>query len=334
MLFLFCLPFRLLIRAMPLLLVAMYPIWMATSCATLGSVNKGKLVQTKCMFLVLTLWGVSWLTVFFCHHLGIAWPWWLSPGAPFLLLPSALPVAALLWLAFQLGMFPGLMVKVAGKGCLLLGMPVKMPSGRPLPKIWLWRAFLSLARVFDATAAHGLLQCIVWYLLCSIASSRLHLQPVNTGIDTPPQLVNRPALEDDEDALLAHLSTANTPRFVPDVHRGKVTSVYDGDTLTVAARHGGHGKPYRFALRLLGIDAPEIRGVSDREKQAALAARDVLRAAILGEIVTLDVSAGFDKYGRLLAVVRHDRYGDVSRMLLEHGHALPYDGGTRAGWDV
>ena len=51
---------------------------------------------------------------------------------------------------------------------------------------------------------------------------------------------------------------------------------------------------------LPGIDAPEIRGaISAGEKRAAFVARDALRAAILGELVTLTVYR-FDKYGRLL----------------------------------
>ena len=69
------------------------------------------------------------------------------------------------------------------------------------------------------------------------------------------------------------------------------------------------------------------------EKRAAIAARDALRAAILGELVTLTVH-GFDKYGRLLAAVAHDHEGDMSQWMLEAGHARPYDGAKREAWGV
>ena len=86
-------------------------------------------------------------------------------------------------------------------------------------------------------------------------------------------------------------------------------------------------------MRLSGIDAPEIRGaISAGEKRAAFVARDALRAAILGELVTLTVYR-FDKYGRLLAAVAHDSKGDMSQWMLEAGHARPYHGGRRAAWE-
>ena len=69
------------------------------------------------------------------------------------------------------------------------------------------------------------------------------------------------------------------------------------------------------------------------EKRAAIAARDALRAAILGELVTLTVHS-FDKYGRLLASVAHAHEGDMSHWMIDAGHARPYDGATRGAWMV
>ena len=89
----------------------------------------------------------------------------------------------------------------------------------------------------------------------------------------------------------------------------------------MAARHSGRGSAYRFTLRLLGIDTPEITGASADEKRVARAARDVLSEMVLGEMVKIDVSAGFDKYGRLLAVVTHDIHGDVAQVLVQKGYA-------------
>ena len=79
--------------------------------------------------------------------------------------------------------------------------------------------------------------------------------------------------------------------------------VYDGDTLTVAARHARHGTPYLFKVRLAGIDAAEMRGGGPEEKVAAVAARDALREQVLGKIVTIVPTGEQEKYGRLLASV-------------------------------
>merc|ERR1719231_1697933 len=89
-----------------------------------------------------------------------------------------------------------------------------------------------------------------------------------------------------EDRRLAKCTQSNTLKFVPDVRRARVVSVYDGDTITVAARHH-KGSPALFKVRLAGIDAPEMRGGSAAEKQAALAARDFLRDLVLEKHVTL-----------------------------------------------
>ena len=221
------------------------------------------------------------------------------------------------------------------------GKPVLLPIiNRPLPKECLWWAHLQVARIYRASLPRQLLQCCACYVLL-----------VSSGtVATPPTALTHLLFEDvrnmmvwqtpgsahtlqhGEDVHVAHCSTSNTPRFMPNVRRGKVTAVYDGDTLTVAARHDGQGIPYRFSVRLSGVDAPEIRGgASTDEKRAAIAARDALRTAVLGEIVTLTVYS-FDKYGRLLASIAHDHKGDMSQWMLETGHARPYDGGKRESW--
>ena len=89
-------------------------------------------------------------------------------------------------------------------------------------------------------------------------------------------------------------------------------------------------------LRLVGIDAPEMRAKDAAEKAAATEARDALRGEILNTIVDLaDVS--FDKYGRILARVTRQRgclggrREDMSTWLLDRGYAVPYDGGAKPG---
>ena len=131
-----------------------------------------------------------------------------------------------------------------------------------------------------------------------------------------------------EDRTLRHCTSSNTPKFIPDVKRARCVGVYDGDTITVAARHAKRGQPCLYKVRLAGIDAPEIRGGSVAEKEAALAARDFLAALVLNKGVTLSELAT-EKYGRLLARV-HCRGRDLSEVMLERGGGVyAYNGGAK-----
>ena len=284
----------------------------------------GSLIYGACCVLRLVVCLVSWVQ---------DWPWWCAPDKCVLYMATLLPVAAPSAVAAG-----RLLVRLGLRAVVALrdigDKPVRLPVVcRPLPKVWIWWAHVRLVRCYRARLSRQLLQCCACYFL--LVSSGM--------VDTPPQALTNlhhefvwpaHATHHAEDAHVARCSTKNTPRFLPDVQRGKVIAVYDGDTLTVAARHGGQGGPYRFSVRLSGIDAPEIRSAASAgEKRAAIAARDALRAAILGELVTLTVHS-FDKYGRLLASVMHAHKGDMSHWMIDAGHARPYDGAKREAWGV
>ncbi|SMF77521.1 nuclease homologue [Tistlia consotensis] len=108
-----------------------------------------------------------------------------------------------------------------------------------------------------------------------------------------------------------------------------VVSVYDGDTLTVRA-HVWLGTTVETAVRLRGVDAPEIRGKCESERAAAIRARDTLRD-LVGSVVELRRIEA-DKYGgRVDADVFTDGK-NVAADLVAAGLARPYDGGHRVGW--
>jgi len=127
----------------------------------------------------------------------------------------------------------------------------------------------------------------------------------------------------------------NTTPFVPPVKGGKVIKVYDGDTITIASKLPYMSSPmYRFTVRLNGIDCAEIKGHTFNEKEIAVKARDALSNMILGKWVELR-NVSTEKYGRILADVY---YGGVcvNTWMLENGHAVIYDGGTKqrpSDWD-
>lgn len=127
----------------------------------------------------------------------------------------------------------------------------------------------------------------------------------------------------------------DTIPFTFPIKYGKVIKVYDGDTITIAAKlPNTNGPVYRFSVRLDGIDTPEIKGKSVAERELAKQARDVLHELIYGKVVELR-NVTNEKYGRILADVY---IGDtnVNQWLVSENFAVLYDGGKKqrpASWD-
>ena len=117
-----------------------------------------------------------------------------------------------------------------------------------------------------------------------------------------------------------------------------VVSVIDGDTLEVRV-HIWLGQDLNTRVRLAGIDAPELHGKCDREKNLARRARDYLLARLVpveaeagaGEVRLREVRYG--KFaGRVLARVETLDGTDLGQGLIAAGLARPYDGRGRASW--
>jgi len=120
----------------------------------------------------------------------------------------------------------------------------------------------------------------------------------------------------------------NTVPFVPPINGGKVVKVYDGDTFTLASKLPNADSPiYRFSIRLNGIDAPEIKGKTQAEKELAVKSRDALNKLIMNKIVRLE-NISIEKYGRILADVYIDNIC-VNEYMIDNKYAIRYDGGTK-----
>ena len=132
--------------------------------------------------------------------------------------------------------------------------------------------------------------------------------------------------------LLQPIMWNQTIQFIPPITQGQVIKVYDGDTITIASRMPIPESPlYRFSVRLAGIDAPEIKGKSEEEKESALKAREALSNLLLHKVVELR-NVKTEKYGRLLAdVYLNDLH--INQWLLDQKLAVPYDGGTKISPD-
>lgn len=111
----------------------------------------------------------------------------------------------------------------------------------------------------------------------------------------------------------------------------KITSIYDADTFRVNIKGWPGIVGHRMSVRVNGVDAPEMRGKCQKEKERARKAKQftvaVLRA---GKRIELrNIRRG--KYFRLLADVYVDGK-NLAELLIKNGHARPYHGGHRQGW--
>ena len=122
----------------------------------------------------------------------------------------------------------------------------------------------------------------------------------------------------------------NTEPFVPEFTTGKVIKVYDGDSVTVAAVVTG--KIYRFSVRLVGIDTPELRSSNPVEKTRAKHVQQQLHDLIFDKYVTARILDN-DKYGgRVLGDLWTKDGLHVNKYMLDSGFAVPYHGATKRTW--
>ena len=107
-------------------------------------------------------------------------------------------------------------------------------------------------------------------------------------------------------------------------YRAIVTKVYDGDTIWADIDLGFYTWKKDEHLRLLGINAPEVRGI---ERPQGLVSRDALAARIMGkEIIIRTEKDSRGKYGRYLARIFLDDE-DINSWLVSEGYAVPYMSG-------
>jgi micrococcal nuclease len=132
-------------------------------------------------------------------------------------------------------------------------------------------------------------------------------------------------------SLAPLLCAASAETVLPGPVPAEVRRALDGDTLEVSARIW-LGQAVDTKVRLLGVDAPELRGACPGEREAARAAQHWLEARLAGRAVRL-LDVRFDKYGgRVLARMVDAEGLDIGAALIERGLARPYLGGARGAW--
>ena len=126
-----------------------------------------------------------------------------------------------------------------------------------------------------------------------------------------------------------------TPKFtLKDTFKMcKIVDVYDGDTVRgVFENNGVYNK---WTIRMYGYDSPEMRPSKklenrDEIKMKAKESRDYLKSKILNKTVFLHC-LDFDKYGRVLANIYSEEFGEnsINDHMVEMNYGYPYFGGTK-----
>ena len=131
--------------------------------------------------------------------------------------------------------------------------------------------------------------------------------------------------------ILSFLLNAQAAPQYGTVTVSKVISVYDGDTfrVNIASLPPIVGK--NIAIRVNGVDTPEIRGKCQYEKNLALKARDFVRGKLANakEIKLTNLQRG--KYFRVVANVLVDGVS-LEQELLDNKLAYEYSGGKKLSW--
>ena len=130
--------------------------------------------------------------------------------------------------------------------------------------------------------------------------------------------------------LLLTISAQAAPQY-GTVTVSKVISVYDGDTFRVNIDSLPPIVGKNIAIRVNGVDTPEIRGKCQYENNLALEARDFVRDKLSNakEIKLTNLQRG--KYFRVVANVMVDGVS-LERELLDNKLAYEYYGGKKLNW--
>ena len=107
----------------------------------------------------------------------------------------------------------------------------------------------------------------------------------------------------------------------------EVLSVYDGDTFKINLNCQEEVLCGNISVRVRGVDCPEIKGKTAKEKRLAKKAKAFTEEFLSAAPVNLE-NCGRDKYFRLLCDVKVNG-ADLGSELLRAGLAYPYDGGTK-----
>ena len=117
-----------------------------------------------------------------------------------------------------------------------------------------------------------------------------------------------------------------TPKELQNV---EVLSVYDGDTFKVNIPCDMKVFCEKVNVRVRGVDTPEIKGKTEREKELAQKARAFTQDFLKKKPIFLN-NCGRDKYFRLLCNVSNNTGQDLAQALIQADLGYEYWGGAKS----
>jgi len=113
----------------------------------------------------------------------------------------------------------------------------------------------------------------------------------------------------------------------------RVLRVIDGDTIVVRAKVWIN-QEIETAVRVAGVDTPELRSACAAEKRLARAAQRYVEAVVMGRWVAL-TEIHYGKFGgRVVGRVWTADGNDLAWLLIRRGLGRAYRGGARTPWCV
>lgn len=108
-----------------------------------------------------------------------------------------------------------------------------------------------------------------------------------------------------------------------------IASIYDGDTFKINLNCSLAVYCEKVPVRVRGVDTPEIKGKTPREKNLAQKAKEFTKEFLSVAPVSLS-NCGRDKYFRLLCDVTNGEGKDLARELIKRDYGYSYQGGTKS----
>lgn len=108
-----------------------------------------------------------------------------------------------------------------------------------------------------------------------------------------------------------------------------IASIYDGDTFKINLNCSLAVYCEKVPVRVRGVDTPEIKGKTEREKNLAKKAKAFTQEFLSVRPISLS-NCGRDKYFRLLCDVQNGDGKDLAKELIKRDFGYAYQGGTKS----
>ena len=113
-------------------------------------------------------------------------------------------------------------------------------------------------------------------------------------------------------------------------YRAELVRVVDGDTVRVHV-HVWPGEYHEVAIRIGGIDTPELHAKTTCERQMAFRAKQFTEQFVTGKALRV-LNIQPDKYNDRMVADLEAEGEDLKLALLKAGLARSYDGGAKPPW--